>query len=172
MLRKTVTALLILFCFLLQTTVFRSLNFGGIIPNLMIILTSSFGFMRGEREGLLIGFFCGLLCDVFYGDILGFYAMVLMYVGFVNGKFSGIFYPQDIKLPMALILLSDLTYGVTCYVLLFLLRGRLDFTYYLLNIIVPEAIYTIIVTLLLYPLVLGINGILEAREKRRAQIFV
>ena len=30
--------------------VFNSLVLGGIILNLMIILTSSFGFMRGERK--------------------------------------------------------------------------------------------------------------------------
>ena len=98
-LRKIVVVLLILLFFVLQCSVFNSLAMGGIIPNLMIILTSSFGFMRGEKEGLLIGFSCGLLCDIFFGSFLGFYAMVMMYIGFVNGKFSRIFYPEDIKLP-------------------------------------------------------------------------
>ncbi len=64
-LRKIVVVLLILLFFVLQCSVFNSLAMGGIIPNLMIILTSSFGFMRGEKEGLLIGFSCGLLCDIF-----------------------------------------------------------------------------------------------------------
>ena len=52
-LRKIVVVLLILLFFVLQCSVFNSLAMGGIIPNLMIILTSSFGFMRGEKEGLL-----------------------------------------------------------------------------------------------------------------------
>ena len=60
-LRKIVVVLLILLFFVLQCSVFNGLAMGGIIPNLMIILTSSFGFMRGEKEGLLIGFSCGLL---------------------------------------------------------------------------------------------------------------
>lgn len=172
MLRKMVVALLILICFLLQTTVFGWLDFGGIIPNLMIILTASFGFMRGDREGLVIGFFCGLLCDIFYGDILGFYAMIFMYIGFLNGKFCRIFYPEDIKLPLALIVSSDLTYGLTCYILLFLLQGKFEYISYLTDVMLPEAIYTIVVTLLLYPVILKINSGLEAREKRSAQIFV
>ena len=103
MLRKVVVTLFILAGFILQCTVFDKLAFAGIIPNLMIILTSSFGFMRGEKEGLVIGFFCGLLSDIFFGNFLGFYALVLMYIGFLNGKFSRIFYPEDIKLPIALI---------------------------------------------------------------------
>ena len=62
-LRKVIVTLFVVLCFILQCSVFNSLALGGIIPNLMIILTSSFGFMRGEKEGLLIGFFSGLLCD-------------------------------------------------------------------------------------------------------------
>ena len=170
--RKIVVTIIILVCFILQCTVFRSLAFGGIIPNLMIILTSSFGFMRGDREGLIIGFFCGLLCDIFYGDILGFYALMCMYIGFVNGKFSRIFYPEDIKLPIALIVVSDLTYGIVCYILQFLLRGKFDFPYYFTRVILPEAVYTIMVTIILYPLILKINERLELRERRSEQKFV
>jgi rod shape-determining protein MreD len=152
--------------------VFGSLAFAGIIPNLMIILTSAFGFMRGEKEGLIIGFFCGLLNDVFFGSFLGFYALVLMYIGYLNGKFSRIFYPEDIKLPIALIITSDLSYGILCYCLMFLLRSKFQFVYYFTHVILPEALYTIVVTIFLYPFILFVNEKLEAREKRRAQKFV
>lgn len=172
MLRKIVVLLFVLVCFVLQCSVFGHLAFAGIIPNLMIVLTASFGFMRGEKEGLVIGFFCGLLSDVFFGGFLGFYALVLMYIGYLNGKFSKIFYPEDIKLPIALIITSDLSYGMLCYILLFMLRGRFQFTYYFMHVILPEVLYTIVVTLFLYPLILKVNGKLEARERRRAQKFV
>ncbi|GFH95740.1 hypothetical protein IMSAGC003_02291 [Lachnospiraceae bacterium] len=172
MLRKITMAVMLLFCFLLQTTLFRSLAFAGIVPNLLIVLTSSFGFMRGEKEGLLIGFFAGLLCDIFFADILGFHALVYMYIGFLNGKFCKIFYPEDIKLPLALITVSDLSYGVICYVLLFLLRGRLNFLFYLWTVILPETVYTIIVTCMLYPLALFVNNRLEGFERKRAKKFV
>ncbi len=170
--RKLIVTIFILLCFILQSSVFTGLSFAGIIPNLMIILTSSFGFMRGEKEGLVIGFFCGLLSDIFFGDILGFYALVLMYIGFLNGKFCRIFYPEDIKLPIGLIIISDLSYGVLCYILLFLLRGRFNFPYYFTRVILPEALYTIVVTMFLYPVILKVNEKLEAREKRSAQKFV
>jgi len=171
-LRKIIVAILILFSFILQGTVFQSLSFAGISPNILIILTSSFGFMRGEKEGLIIGFLCGLLMDIFYGDMLGFQALVLMYIGYINGKFCRIFYPEDIKLPIALIIVSDLSNGIIYYVLLFLLRGKFEFSYYFINVILPEAIYTIVVTILFYPIILKINTKLETREKRRAKKFV
>lgn len=164
MLRKITVAVFIMVCFVLQSSVFKSLAFAGIVPNLMVILTSAFGFMRGEKEGLLIGFFCGLLNDIFFGGFLGFYALLLMYIGYLNGKFCKIFYPEDIKLPIALIVISDLSYGIICYVLTFMLRGRFQFSYYFTHVILPEALYTILVTLLLYPLMLKVNEKLERRE--------
>ena len=164
MLRKVCVAILIIVCFLLQSTVFRSFAFAGIVPNLLIILTASFGFMRGENEGLWIGFFSGLLCDIFFGDVLGFYALIMMYIGFLNGKFNRIFYPEDIKLPLGLIIISDISYSMTCYVLLFLLQGKFNFPFYFTNVILPEAVYTIIVTCILYPIILFINDRLEAYE--------
>ena len=170
--RGIITAILILICFLLQCTVFRFLAFGGIVPNLMIVLTASFGFMRGEKTGLMIGFFCGILADIFFASVIGFYALLYMYIGYMNGKFATIFYPQDIKLPVALILCSDFTYGIICYVIMFLLRSRFDFVYYLLHIILPEIVYTIVVTLLLYPLIIWINTRLERGELRSGKKFV
>ncbi|MCM1134675.1 MAG: rod shape-determining protein MreD [Clostridium sp.] len=170
--RFLVSVLLIVICFLLQTTFFQGLAFGGIVPNLLIILTSSFGFMRGEKTGLVTGFFCGLLADIFFGNVLGLNAMIYMYIGYTNGKFHQIFFPDDIKLPLFLILVSDMAYGFLYYVTLFLMRGRFHISYYFMHIILPEAVYTILITLLLYPLVLKINKLLEESEQRSARKFV
>ena len=63
--RKITVFIIIGVCYLLQTTFFDTLSFASISPNLLIIVTSSFGFMRGRKEGLFIGFFCGLLLDIF-----------------------------------------------------------------------------------------------------------
>ena len=170
--RFIVTAFFIFICFLLQCTVFRALAFGGIVPNLLIVLTASFGFMRGEKNGLLIGFFSGLLVDIFFGSVIGFYALIYMYIGYANGKFSAIFYPEDIKLPMILISASDLISNLLVYLFRFLLRRRFAFRYYLLNIILPEWVYTILVTVFLYFILLRINQRLEKTEKRSASKFV
>ncbi len=170
--RSLVVSFLIFICFLLQSTVFHSLSFGGIVPNLLIVLAASFGFMRGERSGLLIGFFSGLLIDIFFGEVIGFYALLYMYIGYLNGKFNTVFYPEDIKLPIALIIGSDLFYGLISYVLLFLMRARFNFGYYFRHIILPEIVYTIVITIFLYPIILWINRKLEEKEKRSAKKFV
>ena len=67
--RKITVFLIIAVCYLLQSTVFQALSFASISPNLMIVVVSAFGFMRGKKEGLWIGFFTGLLLDVFTGCV-------------------------------------------------------------------------------------------------------
>lgn len=166
MLKNLMTGLLALLCFLLQTCVLPGLFPMAVLPNLFIIVTAACGFMNGENTGLLVGFFLGMGYDVFFGGMIGLHAMLYMYLGFLNGKFARVFYPEDIKLPLGLISLSDLTYCLVCYILQFLLRGRLDFWYYLKGVILPELVGTLVATLLVYPLLLKLYESLRQREKR------
>lgn len=170
--RVIVTILFVLICYLLQCTVFPKLALASVKPNLMIVVTAAFGFMRGTKEGMLIGFFSGLLMDIQFGNILGFYALIYLLIGYVNGLFEQMYYDEDIKLPLILIAASEVVYGLVIYVLMFLLRSEFDFLHYFSHIIIPELIYTIVVTLGVYPLILFINRKLEAEEKRSASKFV
>lgn len=164
--------LLIYICFILQSTVFKALSFGGISPNLLLIVTTSIGFMCGKKAGLLSGLLCGLFIDIFFGDVIGLYAIIYMHIGYLNGCFSSIFYPEDLKLPLVLITLSDLSYGMICYIVLFLLRGRLNFPYFFRHIILPETVYTIFMSIILYPILLFLYKWLNVEENRSEIDFV
>ena len=117
--------------------------------------------MRGKKEGLWVGFFCGLLEDIFYGRLLGMHAVMYMYIGYVNGYFNRIFYGEDIKLPIFLISVSELAYGLGTYAVMFLMRSRFAFFYYLTRIILPELVYTVILTLVFYRIIYSVNRNLE-----------
>ena len=82
--RVIVIAVLIIISFVLQTTLFNYHDVVGVAPDLLLVITMSFGIMRGRREGLLTGFFCGLLYDVFYGTLLGPFMFLYMVIGYVN----------------------------------------------------------------------------------------
>lgn len=163
--RNITLVFVIIFSFLLQTTVFAKLSFGEISPNILIIITATYGFMFGRRYGMTVGFVCGLLMDIFYGSVLGFYAFIFLYIGFANGFFHRVFYQEDIKLPLALIAGSDLAYSFITYILLFLLRGRFDFIGYFAEIILPELVYTIFVTVFIYPCILLLNRTKEPKKR-------
>ena len=164
--RKITLAVLILAVFIMQGTIFQTLSIASISPNLLLILTVSFGFMRGKQEGLFVGFFCGLLIDIFYGyeNVVGFYALLYMYIGFFNGFLYKVFYDEDIKVPMLLVGVSDLAYGLVVYGIQFLLRGRLHVFVYLYRIIIPEMVYTVLITVIFYRILFWLNRKLTETE--------
>lgn len=163
--RKAVIAVLIILCFILQCTVFQALALAGISPNLLLIVTTSLGFMRGEKEGMAVGFFCGLLTDIFFGSLFGFYALLYMFLGYGSGLFHMMFYDEDIKLPMVWIALSELVYGLSVYFFMFLMRSKFDFGFYFTHIILPELVYTVALTLVMYRLIRRLNRMLERWEE-------
>ena len=165
MIQKVVTALEIFITFLLQTTLFPSISVASVVPNLLLILTVSNGFMRGKKAGLFTGFFSGLMIDIFYSDLLGFYALVYMYIGFLNGMLFKVYYDDDVKVPMVLVAISDLVYGLAIYGFQFLLRGRTQIFYYFWHIIIPEMVYTTLMTLIVYRIYYRINNLAAGNEK-------
>lgn len=154
---KLVLAFTILLSFLLQCTVLHVFSIGSITPNLLLILCVSMGLMRGKKSGLWVGFFSGLLIDLFYGSLFGFYALIYMYVGYFSGYACRIYYDDDVKVPMFLVAGMDFFYNIAVYALQFLLRGRLGFGTYFSRIIIPEIFYTTFLTLIVYRIFYYIN---------------
>ena len=152
--KKILIIVITFFGFLLQCSVFPRISLGGIVPNLMVFFVSVYGILYG------------LVMDIFFLDFIGLNALILLYLGYLNGQFCGMFYPEDVRLPMGLILLSDLSYGILFYIFEFLMRGKLNFPYYLGHVILPEMLYTILAGLILYPILLGLYKIFEKRENR------
>ncbi len=170
--RKVITFFIIVICFLLQSAVFPHFAFASVVPNLFIIVTSSFGFMRGKRTGIYVGLVCGFFADLFWGQALGFNMLLYMAIGYLNGFFQRLFFDDDIKLPIGLISASELFYGLMTCFCSYILRGDFAFAEHLIHIILPELIYTILATLILYQIILYINKKLETEEQRSASKFV
>lgn len=171
--RKIIVLLLILVSYILQGTLFKTLSIGSVAPNLLLIVTVSFGFMRGKKSGIWVGFVCGILKDLLGGQLLGFYALVYLCVGYAAGCCCKIFYDEELRVPMFLVAFGDLTYGIMVYGLQFLLRGRVQFFYYFGRIIIPEMIYTVLMTVLLYRIFFTINKRLtELEMKERDSIWL
>ena len=170
---KIVLFFTIIVSFLLQSTLLQKIAIGSITPNLLLILCVSMGLMRGRKSGLWTGFFSGLLVDLFYGSVFGFYALIYMYAGFFSGYAFRIYYDDDIKVPMALTAIMDLFYNLAVYGLQFFLRGRLGLFTYLYRIIIPEIFYTVFLTMIVYKFFYYINHrFMSATRKERESIWV
>ena len=159
--RKIVLFLLLLICFIVQGTFLKVIAIGSISPNLILIFVVSFGFV------------CGLGCDLLGDGILGYYALIYLLIGFGAGCCCKLFYDDELRVPVLIVAVCDLVYGGMVYVLGFLLHGRIQFFYYFSRMMIPEMIYTVLLTAILYKVFLKINKKLtELEMKERDSIWL
>jgi rod shape-determining protein MreD len=155
-------------CFVLQSSLFHYIGLANIMPNLLLILVVSTAFMRGRMSGLFVGLFSGLLIDLMYGNVIGLYALFYLLIGYFWGLSQKYYDRDDYTIPIILVAIGDLVYGIFYYIFEFLLRGRLDFLYYFRRFILTEMIYTIAVSVFLYKLLHMINYRLDRKKNEEA----
>ena len=172
MVRAITMIFVIIINFILQSTLFQYIAIAGIKPNTAILIIVSYAILRGDIEATLAGFFAGLLQDIFFGYYLGLFALLGALIGFVCGKPFKNFFPENYLLPVILTAISMLAHEFLFYVFSFLLYGRTELSYYFDRIILPGTIYTMVLSLVIYRLIYGINRRLEAHEKKRRHFFV
>lgn len=159
MIRKRLIAFVfILLAFLMQTTIFKLIALADVVPNIMLVVTISYAYLRGRTSGLMIGFTCGLMLDMMYGSVIGLYAFIFMTIGFLVGFCRKLYFTDSMLLPTVLIAMSDLVYCFYYYITEFLMRGRLHFLFYFVHKFLPEILYTTLVGIVLYRVIVGIEG--------------
>lgn len=161
MLRVIVLGILIVINFTLQSTIFGFHDINSITPNLLLILTMSFGLMRGRREGMLVGFFSGFLVDSFFSSVLGPYMLLYMIIGYINGFFHRNYIVEDVLLPLIIIIIDDIIFNFIVYIFSFLLKNRLELGLFFTRIIIPEMLTTALLTIIIYKFYVFVNRLLK-----------
>ena len=153
-----------IYLFVLQTTVFRHLPLGGVVPNILIMITAASGLMYGRKLGMFSGFVGGLMIDAMFNSVIGLTILIYSFIGYVNGMLNKLYFKERLYIPVITIVLSDLAYGVLYYVCRFMLRGRMDFMFYLIHVMIPEAVYTLIIGVPIYLLMRQIKEHFKPEE--------
>lgn len=149
-----VTTFLVIICFLLQTTAMPAIAIGEIAPNLILIVCAYAGYINGRTVGLFTGLTLGLLIDFQYGSVIGLYALIYMLIAYICGLCHKLYFRDDSIMPVIIIFISDLLYGLLNYIFNFAFRNKLDLSFYMKRIILPEILYSIIVSIFLYRIIL------------------
>lgn len=139
--------------YILQFTVFQNFLLLGSAPNFIVITVCFMSILYGDIKGIFIGFFAGLLIDIFSGTTLGLYALILSFTGYANSKLSAFVFSDDMKLPVTAVFCSDFIYGFLSFVCLFLIQGNTNFMFFLFTKMMPEMIYTTAVSIVIFPFV-------------------
>ena len=86
--------LLNIVCFVLQTTVFRHLPLGGVVPNILIMITAASGLMYGRKLGMFSGFVGGLMIDAMFNSVIGLTILIYSFIGYVNGMLNKLYFKE------------------------------------------------------------------------------
>ena len=155
----------ILLGFILQGSVLPSLALGGITPNLMLILVVASGMLDGPYVGMGVGFLTGILCDICFMDVLGFYALIYVLTGYLTGRIGALLFVEDYKYSAAAVAAADFLYTLYCFTFRFLFRNRLYAGYFFLHFGLPEILYTAILSIPLFPLIVRLHGRIRGKEQ-------
>jgi len=83
------------FAVLLQLLI-AGLSTQSVPINLLFVLTLTWGYFRGWKEGLVVGFISGLTKDFFFFPVIGIHAFSFLLVGLVAGEIRPRIYQQNV----------------------------------------------------------------------------
>jgi len=160
---------LIMFAFILQTCLFPMARFLFAAPNLLLIITFSYGFMYGPTTGIICGLFAGLMMDTFYSEPFGLFIMIYSYLGFFCGLFTEEYRNDSMILPLILCVVCDFFYNAAMIVYRILTFGFVNMEFLLKKVVLPEMFFTLLVTIAVYHILLNTNRKLDQIDDLRGQ---
>ncbi len=144
----------ILLFLLLQTTVIGYAAIYGVMPNILLVFVIVTALIRGNVEGGTVGFFTGLAIDMMFGSMLGFYALLGLYLGIAAGSVNRRLFRENLLVVVFFTFVYSVAYEIAVYVLNTIMSGDMDLLYPLTRIILPEAVYNCVVSILIYTLLI------------------
>ena len=149
----------------LQSTILDYIKIFNIKPNLLIILIIAVALLRGNVEGAVVGFFTGLAQDIASGKVIGYYALLGMYLGLLVGSVNKRLYRENLFVIIFFTFVASIVYESAVFFLSIYLHGHRDLFFPFRYIILPEAIYNCIFSVFMFILVIWMHYKIEDAGK-------
>lgn len=148
--RFYVLVLMLAVALFLQVTLLNFVALWGVKPNLVLIIVAFNAFLRGSREGALVGFLGGLFEDLAAGSYIGMNALSTMAAGYLVGLTESKLYKDSSLMVVFLVWLSSFVSQSINYVLLLMTDVYVSPGTALFSVIIPAATYTALLAPLFY----------------------
>jgi rod shape-determining protein MreD len=142
--------------FTLQLTLLDRIRILDAEPDLLLLLVAFSGVFYGWGPGLEAGVISGLLKDIFSTDIFGINTLALSITGFLIGGLSPKFFKESRVTQVFLVFIFSLVSMFIHYTLSSFLSDIrfIDLSEYLFGLIIPSAIYTSILSAIIFPVLM------------------
>ncbi len=155
----------ILLIAVLQPTLFRGIDIIGISPNSFLVFVAAAAFLRGKSEGAVCGAICGLVFDLLAGRMIGVSVLIYMYAGFGVGLVRERYLSGAGSITVAIVTLAaSVVCGIVYYIAYSMVAGDIGFFTALIRIVLPEALYTALLGLVLFIPVQKSFTLIEGRK--------
>lgn len=135
---------------IVQSTLFPFIELYGVKPDSLMILVVSFALLAGNPNSAMIGLCGGLLQDFLFSKGVGFYALQYMLVGYLVGLVYGRVFTDKLFVPIFFVSVSAIFRGLFVFLWMYFAGVDVSFPWLFLRTILPEAIYTAIMTPVIY----------------------
>ena len=149
-----------------QATWFHHLTVFGIMPNLIVTWIVYVGFINGKEKGLITGLFVGLMQDILFGRLIGLFGLIYLIMGTAGGILAIDVDHSRLLFPCLLASAATLILGFIQLIIFRVLPGNIGLLSGLRVYVLPELIYTAVLSIPFYVVVYGLH-ILFSRLRRR-----
>lgn len=153
------------FIVLLQSTLINYIAIFNVKPNLVVIFIVSIALLRGNVEGACLGFFAGLTQDMLSGKAVGPFALMGMYTGLIIGSVNRRLYRENFLVCIFFTFITSMVYEFIVFVPTLMITGYQELLFVLKGVIVPEAVYNSVLSILIYILAIRIHHKFEEIDK-------
>lgn len=151
----------------LEGTGLNFLRVANVKPDLLLILTVCHAFLRGPREGVVLGMLSGLAQDLYTGYYIGLNAVSKGAVGWAVGMTEGKLYRESPYLAVVVVALATILHELLFFLGLRYLGLNVSFGLGFVHIVVPVSIYNAALTALCYG---PYYRLLQQEHKRRSSV--
>jgi rod shape-determining protein MreD len=149
MLNFFIYLLLFFVAVLLQTVVVSQIEILNAQPSFLLILTVMAALRHGALAGCLLGFFSGLLCDIYAPvEWLGAFSLSYCIVGFAVGQIEENFINLNLLPKMIVLALADILKDIIYYIAIG--KNSYEVLQAIVSISIPNTIYTVCLGAILF----------------------
>ena len=151
--------------YFLQENFFSWFTINGVMPNLFIILVLFIGLFSKRVMGTVYGIIIGLVLDYLVETKIGINAVLLGSVGLLAALFDKNFSKDSRITIMLMVAGMTIIFEIIKYLLNYAILGASIEVVSFIKILVLEAIYNVIITIIIYPLMKKFGYAIEEEYK-------
>lgn len=165
---RTIVLGLVLFVeLIIQGTILQFFDYYGYHPDITLITVICLSIIYKKEYAYKLGLIAGILTDILYGGVFGFYALSFLLTAYLVGTLSKNIYIETYFAPLVVFPVGAIVFNSMTYFLEYLLRTNIPIGDYIQQFGLLYWIINILFVIIIYPVTLKIVNISNFKSQKR-----